>query len=823
LDLHSPRWKKVLRDIWGNKSRTGLVVAAITVGVFAFGGMFITRDVLIANMNMGFMQTNPATITFTIRQPFDDGLVRTSRTFPYVQEVTARSEAQIHVWNGSKWERLTLIAAPDVLHMPINRLELEQGRAELGRREILFERQSILNLPGAHVGSTVRIELPDGTHYNLKIVGVVHDFNAVPASRIPILTGYVKLDTMNVIGLNNSYDEIQIVTEPYLQTEDQLEAAANRLSDLFGKYGYTVNSTSINEPGKHWASDFIDAVALVLIILGSLALGLSGLLVVNMIMAILAQQKRQIGMMKAVGGTARDVMGIYLTMSGIYGVAGLMLAVPLSMAMAQGMIHALAGFLNVNILSFAPPAWIFGLEFLVAVFVPLLAAFVPVVAGTRMTVREAVSDYGIGGIVKPGFFDSLILGIKGWSRPVLLSLRNTFRQKGRLTLTLATLAMAGAIFIAVLNTRASVLKQFDQVLAMFGYDVQIVLTGPEQVARLQREASRIEGVNHVEGWGFSRVTIIRPPGVAAAMEESLGPRGRGGPGSEQVQGSNNKDEGPLLTVFAPPPDTQFIHPTILEGRWMQPGDRNVMVIASEVANAEPWIKVGETYPMDFGVARRNFTVIGIVNLVGPEFGYAPFDEITRIQGAQGLSFVAMLGTTSREVDFQELVARKVKDHFQDIGIGVEDAFTPSSFIGVITSQVDFFVAFMLFMAILLGVVGGLGLSTTMSLNVLERTREIGVMRAIGAGDGDVRSIVLTEGVIIGLISYVIGAVISFPVTVAFLVGVGNAFFQRPLDFKLAPFGFVAWLAIVIVLAMLASLLPANKAASTTVREALAYE
>ena len=47
----TPRWRKVLRDIWGNKSRTTLVVLAIAVGVFAFGGMFMTRDVLIANMN----------------------------------------------------------------------------------------------------------------------------------------------------------------------------------------------------------------------------------------------------------------------------------------------------------------------------------------------------------------------------------------------------------------------------------------------------------------------------------------------------------------------------------------------------------------------------------------------------------------------------------------------------------------------------------------------------------------------------------------------------------------------------------------------------
>ena len=72
-------------------------------------------------------------------------------------------------------------------------------------------------------------------------------------------------------------------------------------------------------------------------------------------------------------------------------------------------------------------------------------------------------------------------------------------------------------------------------------------------------------------------------------------------------------------------------------------------------------------------------------------------------------------------------------------------------------------------------------------------------------------------------AYAIGAVLSFPVTIAFLIGVGNAFFNRPLDFKLAIVGFVGWLVIALAVAALASLLPANKAASTTVREALAYE
>src|SRR5437773_85834 len=83
------------------------------------------------------------------------------------------------------------------------------------------DRQSIARLPGAKLGSKITIELPDGTQRELEIVGTVHDFTAVPASRIPILTGYVSLDTLSILGLSNRYDELQIITTPELITEGQ--------------------------------------------------------------------------------------------------------------------------------------------------------------------------------------------------------------------------------------------------------------------------------------------------------------------------------------------------------------------------------------------------------------------------------------------------------------------------------------------------------------------------------------------------------------------------------------------------------------------------
>ncbi|MCA9974491.1 MAG: FtsX-like permease family protein, partial [Anaerolineales bacterium] len=131
--------------------------------------------------------------------------------------------------------------------------------------------------------------------------------------------------------------------------------------------------------------------------------------------------------------------------------------------------------------------------------------------------------------------------------------------------------------------------------------------------------------------------------------------------------------------------------------------------------------------------------------------------------------------------------------------------------------------FLILMAVLLATVGGLGLTTTMSINILERIREIGVLRAIGASDGAVRLIVLGEGVVIGLLSWVLGSLLSLPLSRLLSRQVGLALLGIPLDYKFALDWTFIWLLLVVLLAVVASLGPARSASKLTIREVLAYE
>jgi putative ABC transport system permease protein len=140
-----------------------------------------------------------------------------------------------------------------------------------------------------------------------------------------------------------------------------------------------------------------------------------------------------------------------------------------------------------------------------------------------------------------------------------------------------------------------------------------------------------------------------------------------------------------------------------------------------------------------------------------------------------------------------------------------------------TSTLDVLVLFLMIMAVLIAVVGGLGMTSTMSINVFERTREIGVMRAIGASSGAILRLVMVEGIIIGVISWIVGAILAVPISLLLDNVVGISILKSPLSYEFSYEGFFLWLAMILIIAVLACLFPARNAIRLTVREVLAYE
>ncbi len=133
------------------------------------------------------------------------------------------------------------------------------------------------------------------------------------------------------------------------------------------------------------------------------------------------------------------------------------------------------------------------------------------------------------------------------------------------------------------------------------------------------------------------------------------------------------------------------------------------------------------------------------------------------------------------------------------------------------------VALLMVMTFVLATVGGLGLMGTMSLNVIERTREIGVMRAFGASSLAVFRIVILEGLLIGLMSWILAIGFSLPISVFLAREIGLSFMDYPVPASFSLSGILIWAVLVIVISILASLFPALRAVRLTVTQVLAYE
>jgi putative ABC transport system permease protein len=435
---------------------------------------------------------------------------------------------------------------------------------------------------------------------------------------------------------------------------------------------------------------------------------------------------------------------------------------------------------------------------IVALVVPLLAALWPIYNSVRVTVREAISDYGIGGNAKPR--DKAVSKRALFlSRPMRLSLRNAFRKRTRLALTLVTLVLGGAIFIGVYNLWASFDKTIEDIQGYFLADINISFGRYYRFDEVAAIAKSVPGVASVEGWTEYTGTLI----------------------------SGKKDEAGTQVVFMAPPSTStLIDPVITGGRWLTTGDENAIVIGNHLLNIFPNLKVGDWLTIKIDNKETKWHIVGVYSITGNTnvpLLYVNYEYISRLVGAPGQVYSLRVLTDQHDAINQRRISDQLEALYKTNGIGVTSSQLGADFIRDQKSQTNILVYFMLGMAVMIAIVGGLGLMGTMSINVLERTREIGVMRAIGASNGDIQGIVIVEGMVIGLISWAISILIAIPITGILCFGVGMAILTAPMPAVYGVTGIIAWLLFTLFLATIASALPARRASRLTVRDTLAYE
>ncbi len=803
----SPRWRKVLRDLWLNKSRTLVVVVSIAVGVFAVGTIASSQIILSRDLRATYLATNPAHATLLTFESFDEDVVDAVSNMRQVEKAEARRRVTLRVQTGpDEWQLLWLTAVQDFDDVEIDQFTPEAGDWPPPDHEMLIER-SALGLLEANMGDTVTVKTPDGKVRHMRIAGLAHDLNAQMYVFDGVAIGYTTTDTLEWLGQPKDFNEIRIlVADPGNGlTKEYIKEVASKVSDKIEAAGAMVWVTLVPDLGKHLFLDpMIQAISIMMGALALLSLLLSGFLVINTISALITQQTRQIGMMKAVGARTGQVLWMYMATVTIFGVLALFIAVPLGVVGAYLFSRFIAGFLNFDVTNLRLPTEVLVAQVAVGLFVPLVVAVYPIIAGARVTVQEAISEYGLGkGHFGSSRLDRLLLTVQTnvllrryISRPLLISLRNTFRRKMRLALTLLTLIFGGAIFITVFTVRVSMLSTLDNWMSYFQFDVAMQFERPYRIERVIRETLDIPGVVEAETWGFYNTRRERPDGSASDS----------------------------IYMYAPPAGTRLIKPTIIKGRWLLPDDENAVVVNSLVLRDEVDLDVGSEIILKMEGRDEPFEIVGVATGGFPiPTMFANYPYFARVARSVGRAEWVFTATEQHDLETQSEIARAMENRFEYLGMDVGLSSKSAEETAEVVAIFEVIIVLLLIMAFLLAVIGGLGLMGTMSINVLERTREIGVMRAIGASNRAVRRIFIIEGIIIGLISWLVGAVLAYPLSKFLSDLIGHQFLNAPLVYNFSLTGAVIWLVLVIVLATIASFLPAWNASRITVREVLAYE
>ena len=791
-----PRWRKVLADLYGNAVRTILVVASIAVGVFAIGVIAGTYVIIDRDLAESYGATDPANIKL-ITTPFDRGFADAVATMDGVRAAEGRRHAQLQLRLPSgDWDAITLIAAPDDGPMTIHRQRPVEAQSLPAERTVVLEHKSLANL-GAQTGDVLEIELPDGTLRQLPVIGTVQDQSDVYGSILGDLQGFVTYDTLEWLGQPLSLDRLYVVVES-ADDQGRIREIAAEITDRVERTGGQVYRTSIAVGDEHPLASIVSALLSVLVILGVLVVFLSGSLIANTMSALLNQHTRQVGVMKLVGARRRQIGGMYVALILSFGAIALIVSVPLGSWGAYALSRFVARIMNFQVQGFRIIPAAIVLQVAIALLVPPAAGLLPVLRGSRVTVRQALSSTGLAASSsRAGWLDRALTRLRGVSRPTLISIRNTFRRKGRLALTLFTLTLGGAVFIAVFNAQVALNGKMGQISSYFGADVNLDFVLPYRVEEVLGEARAIDGVTNVEVWLSSGGELVR------AGQATADP----------------------VAVLAPPADSALVDPTVLHGRWLLPGDENAIVVNEAFLDDLPGLQVGDALRLKIAGRERDWIVVGIFQYTGMDdlVVYANYGYLARLVKAGNHASVYRIVTAEHSLAFQERVGEQVNEHFRALGYRVANVEAGEAYNASVTKVLGILTAVLVVMALLTALVGSIGLTGTMSMNVLERTREIGVMRAVGAHNRIIAKLVVMEGLLIGLISYALGAVLSFPITFLLSNVISVAIFGSPAAFAFTVQGFGIWLTVVAGLSVLASMLPARAATQLTIREVLAYE
>ena len=795
-------WQKIWFDLWHNKTRTLLAVLSVAAGAFAVGAIFGMSDQLSTTMDRSHQSTMPPHINIVLSELVDRDTLLNLRSVQGVEDVEPYNSISIlyKLHPEDEW-RQGIVQTRDYENQKYELVQLRAGHWPQTKNDIGIERMAA-NYNHLGIGSSVILKIGNQERTLAFTSLVRHPF--VPPPQFEDLAfffmsgqGLERYDVPD--GMFNSFF---VRVTPY--SSDYAKEVATAIKDKLAKSDIRVAAFVYQDPNRHWGRAFMDGFVLVQEMLAVLCVLMSAVLVYNTLTNLITQQTNQIGILKAIGGRSTTIIGIYLVSAFVYGLLALVIALPLGALVAFAVSRFFLDMFNIDYNTFRISTEAVIFQVLCALAAPLLAGLPPILQGANITVRQAISSYGLGGGYGSNWLDRMVerIGNRWLPSYYATALGNMFRRKGRLLMTELVLVTAGSAFLMVMSLNSSIGLTLDNIFARSRYDTLILFRQNERLGHVASLAASIPGVEKVE------LHLVQ----AASMFKS---------------GQLVKEAGVGTNIEGIPAGTDFFKPLIVAGRWIVPGDGRAIVITRDSAQKNH-IQVGDTVTLNLGeLGKDDWQVIGFYDPVfaggfSSDTIYAPQDSLYLATKKYSQGTELYVRTTSHNGAFTEDVTKNLKTMYDDRGLKVVQSQTQAALRSTNEFQFSMVIDMMLGLSVIVALVGGIALMGALSIGVIERTKEIGVLRAVGARSRTILGIFVMEGVLQGMLSWLIAIPVSLLASPLLANALGKAMFGATLDYQYNWNAVGVWFAVTLVVAAAASLMPANGATRISVRDSLAY-
>ena len=789
--MQSALFRKSVTDLTRRRSRTFFTITTLTLAVMSIG-LFALPSLMGRSMHAAVASDALPDLTVYTRTFVPGASIAPLSRLPNVQAVEPVSDYTGQMYVGARRATVWVRGIPAFSKQTVNIVHLTSG-APCRAGEVLVDgRDAAQGLLHARAHDTINVIAVDGSTQTLRVSGTAENLaGGQQAVSNGVIVLYAPLDTVALLSGGPGY------TTFYFRLKDSSRAAVDATLNAVGRTFATLPGfrgfaalPDVRAPGDWPGKSSYASLTKFFYLITVLALLAALVLIANTITTLVSEQTGEVGIMKAIGGRRRQIAGVYLKTVLLLGLIGTSAGIVLGLVVANLLTRYFGSHVyGVNVGIGVDPIVILA-SAAVGILGPGLAALPAIRRATRVPVREALQATGSAvGTVDAG--DRLLGRVRFIPRAAQIGLRNVGRRRRRAFSTSLVIALAVGTMLALVGFGTGVANTSRASWNDHGEDFEIDPQGQALGARAEQ--------------------IIRStPGVAAVEPKFV---------------TNVRIAGKDAKIWAINHTTMF-HYHIVAGRWFTTAEEaarsHVAIVERDIARITG-IHLGDLIHIRMTPGLETFRVIGIASNQ-QENGTALYAPLTTMHAlTPGLPADASdywVRTTSHAHAAIDQTTTRVEEALNANGYDISAQIVYVMLANEV-AHTQTLVTSVLVLGFLIVAISMAGLANALTMSVLERTREIGILRTIGARARDIRRIFAAETIVLATLGWLIA------IPVGALQNLFLVWMTKRLIHVEVPFTFPTWNIAVallgtILLALLITLLPIRRAVRYKPGDALRY-